>query len=135
MIIDSSAISALLLKEKKNYLKIAEIMKNENNYTLELMIKEVLNVAWKRCMKKQLDKEQFLLIYNNIKKLVNENVIKIIGQEKLLEEALIISVNHNLTVYDSLFIAAAKSKNEKLLTLNLKQKEVAKKVGVVTVEL
>ena len=50
-----------------------------------------------------------------------------------MREALEISLRYGITVYDSLFIAQAKSLNVKLITSDRKQVEVAQDLRVETI--
>jgi Predicted nucleic acid-binding protein, contains PIN domain len=56
----------------------------------------------------------------------------IINQGEYLIEAFKISNRNKITIYDSLFIALAKSMNLELVTSDKKQYEIAKNEGVNT---
>ena len=66
-------------------------------------------------------------------KLVEEDVLRLESASSYLSEALEISLRYGITIYDSLFIAQAKSLNVKLVASDRKQVEVAQDLGVETV--
>jgi len=66
-------------------------------------------------------------------KLVEEDVLRLESALSYLREAWKISLRYRITVYDSLFIAQARSLNVKLITSDRKQVEVAQDLGVETV--
>ena len=66
-------------------------------------------------------------------KLVEEDVLRLEPASSYLREALKISLRYGITVYDSLFIAQARSLNVKLITSDRKQVEVAQDLGVETI--
>ena len=66
------------------------------------------------------------ILYDLLK---NEAII-IVNQDEYLIEALKIANRNKITIYDSLFIALAKSKNLDLVTSDKKQYEITKKEGL-----
>jgi len=50
-----------------------------------------------------------------------------------LQDALKITVQFSITVYDSLFLSQAKALNAKLLTSDKRQRDVAQKIGLDTI--
>jgi predicted nucleic acid-binding protein len=56
----------------------------------------------------------------------------IVNQDEYLLEAFKIANRNKITIYDSLFIALAKSMNLELITSDKKQYEIAKNKGVNT---
>ncbi len=63
------------------------------------------------------------------------NIVSLVSQEEILAEAVEIAVKHKVTVYDVLYIAAAKKFNAQLATADKVQAEAAEKEGVKVVYL
>ncbi|MEM3607030.1 MAG: type II toxin-antitoxin system VapC family toxin, partial [Candidatus Bathyarchaeia archaeon] len=63
------------------------------------------------------------------KTLFSENIMKI-HEDELIEKALEISVNHGITIYDSLYLALAINKGANLCSLDEKQIKIAKKLNI-----
>jgi len=62
--------------------------------------------------------------------LLKSEAIIIVNQDDYLIEAFKIANRNKITIYDSLFIALAKSKNLDLVTSDKRQYEIAKNEGV-----
>jgi predicted nucleic acid-binding protein len=85
---------------------------------VDLAIAEVANVAWTTRVVLFNESEDVAL--HALSKSVNfiNTACEVIRSEQLLEDAFKIAIADNITVYDSLFIAAAERKNVPLLTLD-----------------
>ncbi|GAB6944246.1 type II toxin-antitoxin system VapC family toxin [Vulcanisaeta sp. JCM 14467] len=64
--------------------------------------------------------------------LIGKNIV-IEPEEKYINEAFMIALGHKIPIYDALYIALATAKGLPLLTLDNKQGEVAKKMGVIVI--
>jgi predicted nucleic acid-binding protein len=64
-----------------------------------------------------------------MKSLLGVNIL-LENEEKYLDDAFEIAILTGVSIYDSLYIAQAKKNKLPLVTLDMKQKEVAEKVGV-----
>ncbi|MFP3203177.1 MAG: type II toxin-antitoxin system VapC family toxin [Sulfolobus sp.] len=64
--------------------------------------------------------------------LLKRETMLIVNQDEYLIEAFKIADRNKITIYDSLFIALAKSMNLELITSDKKQYEIAKNEGVNT---
>ncbi|HDH06753.1 MAG TPA: PIN domain-containing protein, partial [Thermoproteales archaeon] len=64
-----------------------------------------------------------------LKKMINVNVI-LVNEDTFIEEAFNISVNKDITVYDSLYLALSLEKKAPLATLDEKQRKVAKELSL-----
>ena len=127
-VIDSSSLVKFFSREE-GWDKVAEVMK-EGVVTLDLGIKEVANALWKKILRNEIALNTALTI---IRDLAEEKAIPIIDQGKLLAKALSLAVNEKITVYDALFIVAAKEMRTELVTSDRKQIEVAARNGVKTI--
>jgi predicted nucleic acid-binding protein len=122
-IIDSSVLVKFFLKEP-GWEGVKEHI--INSVGIELNIKELYNAVWKKNIMKQ------IILSKEILKDLSEidQVITIVDQRKYMNIALEVAVANKITVYDSLFIAIAKAQNYRLVTCDVKQAEIAKKLDV-----
>ncbi len=121
--IDSSAIVKYLSAEKG-----WEDLKDDffDSTTIELAIKELSNAFWLKVKRREVSVENALHVIKNFK----ESAV-LVDQNEFLERAFEIAVKHNITIYDSLFIAVALLKDFELITCDASQAEIARKLGVV----
>ncbi len=123
--IDSSSAVKFFSKEE-GWEQLRKIFL-EGTISINLLIKEVANALWKKVLMDEISIEDAQKIINDLAK--NE-VIKIVDQNKYLNEAFKIATKHKITVYDALFIALAKLESIELVTSDIKQAEIAKKEGI-----
>ena len=124
-VIDSSSLVKFFSKEE-GWEKIAQIIE-EGVITLDLSIKEIANALWKKILIGEMNENIAIKILYDLLKL---EAIIIVNQYEYLIEAFKIANRNKITIYDSLFIALAKSKNLELVTSDKKQYEIAKNEGV-----
>ena len=124
-VIDSSSLVKFFSKEE-GWEKVAQIIK-EGVITLDLSIKEVANALWKKIVIGEMNDDLAIKILYD---LLKSEAIIIVNQDEYLIEALKIANRNKITIYDSLFIALAKSKNLDLVTSDKKQYEITKKEGL-----
>lgn len=126
-VIDSSALIKYFVRED-GWERVREIIL-EGVMTLDLAIKEVANALWKKVLRGDLKCEIAIKI---LKDLVEEKPFPIISQNEYLIKAFEISVKHNITIYDALFIALSTGKSQELVTSDAKQAEIARDLGLKT---
>jgi predicted nucleic acid-binding protein len=127
IVIDASALAAFLLKEP-GWKDLAPYLKN--SMSVDMILKEVSNTIWKACtLKGIISMSQALKIYKILESMIGKNLI-LEPELKYLENALNIALTRKTTVYDALYISLAKTKNLPLVTLDKKQAETAKNLGV-----
>ena len=124
-VIDSSSLVKFFSKEK-GWEKVAQIIE-EGVITLDLSIKEVANALWKKILIGEMNENIAIKILSD---LLKHEAMIIVNQDEYLIEAFKIANRNKITIYDSLFIALAKSKNLELVTSDIKQYEIAKNEGV-----
>jgi len=124
-VIDSSSLVKFFSKEE-GWEKVAQIIK-EGVITLDLSIKEIANALWKKILIGEMNENIAIKILYD---LLKGEAIIIVNQDEYLIEAFKIANRNKITIYDSLFIALAKSKNLELVTSDKKQYEIAKNEGV-----
>ena len=126
MVIDASSLAKYILRED-NWKKVREYLLNEP-YSLTLALAEVSNAIWKHhVLYKEISDEDAKTMFNALKKL--KDVVIFEPFEKYLEDAMKISIEEKITIYDALYLAQAR-KFSSLLTSDEKQWKVAKKMGI-----
>lgn len=65
-----------------------------------------------------------------LRNIIEEKAIPTISQEKFIIQAFALAVNEKITIYNSLFITAAKELKTELLTSDRKQADVAARNSV-----
>jgi predicted nucleic acid-binding protein len=73
--------------------------------------------------------EEAVLKSQVLKKMINVNVL-LFDEVDVLDEAFKISLGHNITVYDALYIALALKLGKPFATLDLRQRRVAEALGL-----
>jgi predicted nucleic acid-binding protein len=127
IVIDASVLAGFLRKEP-GWEKLANYIKNV--ISVDLIVKEVSNVLWKDYyVRKSVDKDTVLELYRLMKSLLGVNIL-LENEEKYLDDAFEIAILMGVSIYDALYIAQAKKNKLPLITLDMKQKEAAEKVGV-----
>jgi predicted nucleic acid-binding protein len=124
-VIDSSSLVKFFSKEE-GWEKVTQIIE-EGVITLDLSIKEIANALWKKIIIGEMNEDLAIKILYD---LLKGEAIIIVNQDEYLIEAFKIANRNKITIYDSLFIALAKSKNLELVTSDKKQYEIAKNEGV-----
>jgi len=135
IILDASFLVKLVLEEEcsseaENVLK-SLIEAGERISTIDIALSEVLNALWKHyILIKDIDKG---MLKGAVKDLLDlwEKIGKIHTGE-LATKALNLAMKHRVTVYDSLYIAAALKYRAGLATYDSKQREIAAKCNVNT---
>jgi len=127
-VIDSSTLAKFLLKER-GWERVEEILL-EKPYTLDLVVKEVVNAIWRRVtLLGDISVEKAFIILNNILEL-KKSVLRVETQELYISQALKLAIENRITVYDALFITQAMTKQATLITSDEKQYEVAQRLNV-----
>jgi len=126
IVIDASSLAKYILREE-NWKKVREYLLNEP-YSLTLTLAEVSNAIWKHhVLYKEISDEDAKTMFTALKKL--KDVVIFEPFENYLKEAMKISIEEEITIYDALYLAQAK-KFRCLLTSDEKQWKVAKKMGI-----
>ncbi len=126
MVIDASSLAKYILREN-NWEKVREYLVDES-YSLTLALAEVSNAVWKHhVIYREISHEEAKIMFDALKKL--KDVVVFEPFESYLDDALEISLEERITVYDALYLAQAK-KLGNLLTSDEKQWKVAKRIGI-----
>ena len=126
-VIDTSALLAYIFRED-DYKTIGQMLL-KGVVSLDLILKESLNVILTRLKRKDITEKEAEIMYDALKSLIDTNV-KIIEQDEVIGEAFHIAKEHSITMYDSLYLALAKKLGYDLITLDKFQSKVASGLGV-----
>ncbi|MCD6492451.1 MAG: type II toxin-antitoxin system VapC family toxin [Archaeoglobaceae archaeon] len=131
IVIDTSAFSKFLIKEE-NWKKVVFYLDPSlEPYSVDLLLIEAANVIWKYIGKYRLiARQQAFGLYEQMMKLVSGEVLVIEPSSKYIKNALKIAIEHNISVYDALFLAQAMTLNAKLITSDRLQSKIAEKIDV-----
>ncbi len=130
IVIDASALAKYLLREE-NWEAVEDYLLKKV-YSLDLAVKEVANAIWKHVVvRKVITADMGLNIYRQLRRLVHENIVVLESQDRYIDKAVELALEHNITVYDSLYIAQALKYGE-LLTGDEKQASISEKLGINT---
>ncbi len=127
IVVDTSALAAIVLKEPgwRDLVKYVG-----NAISVDHVVKEVCNAIWKASyLRKYLSFKEALKAYEVLELLIGKNIL-LHSERDYLDKALELALSHGITVYDAIYIALAIEKKAKLLTLDEKQRSVAKGLGV-----
>ncbi|GAB6101317.1 type II toxin-antitoxin system VapC family toxin [Thermococcus atlanticus] len=131
IVIDTSALCKFLLKEE-GWMEVVPYLQPESNaHAVEMLLTETTNVIWKNVrIYRNLRREDGEKLLSALELLVDKGVITIKENRKYLRRAFELSVEHNIAIYDALFIAQAQKLNATLVTCDEKQGKVAEKLGI-----
>ena len=124
VVLDSSVIVAVFFPEERTKLVMA-MLEDKRFVTVDFAIAEVTNVAWKRCMFFCEDKGITKEALNNSITFITD-VCDVLFMRDLFSDAFLDATKHSITVYDALFLAAAKKRTIPLLTLDAKMYQKVK---------
>jgi len=126
-VVDSSALIAFFLREE-GWRSIAKYM--IQTISIDLALKEFYNALWKSVkIRKHISLDDVAKILNLLRSYIEKNML-IESEIKYLDKAFKIALDYNITVYDALYVAQALQHGKPLLTLDQKQREVARKLGI-----
>jgi len=130
IVIDASSLAKYVLHEE-NWEKVGAFIKERRPlYSIDHIVKEVGNALWKHCkLREAIDEAKAIELYQALLKLIDTGVIILESEMGFIRAALRIALEHEITLYDSLYIAQAQKYGE-LLTSDRSQAEVADKLGI-----
>jgi predicted nucleic acid-binding protein len=132
LILDSSILVKLVMDEpdsKEARKTVADgLKKGYTLHTVDIALAEVLNVVWKHAnILKDLKMEEAKPAAEDLTKIYDG--LKIITTRELEDETMQIALTQNMTVYDSLYIAATQKLNGTLYTADQKLYTTADRVA------
>lgn len=119
-ILDSSIIASIFFRESISK-KAVQVVQDKNLFTVDLALAEVANVAWKRVVLFGEDKEVMKIALKKSLEFINTSC-EVIKMDELMELSFKIAIKEKITVYDSLFLTAARREKIPLYTLDKKLK-------------
>jgi len=129
IVVDASALIAFFLRED-GWRDLAPYM--TRTISVDHVVKEFYNTLWKNANLLKLlsvsDVERIVKLFKSYR----EKNMVLEPEEKYVDRALAIALEHSITVYDALYIAQAVQHRKPLLTLDKRQKNVAARIGVTT---
>ncbi len=126
IVVDASLLSAFILGEP-GWEKLAKYLKH--CCSVNLIVAETSNAIWKHYKKNVITFNSAVKKFEVLKKMINVN-ITLVNEEPLIDKAFSISINRDITIYDSLYIALSLEKKMPLATLDEKQRKVAKELNL-----
>jgi len=131
IVIDTSALCKFLLKEEGWREVVPYLQPKRKAHAVEMLLTETTNVIWKNVrIYENLSRVDGEKLLSALELLVDKGVITIEENRKYLRRAFELSVEHNIAIYDALFIAQAETLNATLVTCDEKQGKVAEKLGI-----
>ena len=126
--VDASAVIAFFFREE-NWDKLKIYMKN--TMSIDHVVKEFYNAIWKAVYLRRVltieDAERIIRLFKNYR---SKNMT-LEPEDKYIDEALKISLDENITIYDALYVAQALNNKIPLLSLDNRQRKVAQKLGII----
>ena len=122
-VIDASVLIKYVTREE-GWMRARRVIE-EGAATVELALKELANALWKKASRGEVDAEHVEEILS-----ASRSIVKLIDQGPILEDSLRIAIEHNVTVYDALYIAAALKERTSLATCDREQAKVAEALRV-----
>ena len=130
--VDASSLTAFILKEPgwrglSRYLKLG--------ISVDHVVKEVLNALWRAyALKGVIGVQEAIQLFRILESMIGVNIL-LEPEERYLNRAFKIALDSKITVYDALYIALAAEKRLPLLTLDEKQKDAARAVGIKIIDI
>jgi predicted nucleic acid-binding protein len=120
LILDSSAIASFFFRDSftDKVIKIIE-SSDEDFLTLDLAFSEVSNVAWKRIVLFNDEKDVVIEQLRNALDFI-EKLCEIVSVKDIVMDTISLSVQEKLPFYDSAFLYLAIKEGTKLLTTDIK---------------
>ncbi len=133
-VLDASFLVKLVLEEERS--EEAErlikewILEGEEVATLDLAFPESFNALCKRAVKGELSQEECREAAEDLYKILSR--IRVYQSREFILKAVDISLEHGITVYDSLYLSLAADRGGDLATFDEELGRVAAKLGVTT---
>ncbi|HEC77293.1 MAG TPA: PIN domain-containing protein [Thermoplasmatales archaeon] len=125
-VIDASSLAKYILRED-NWKKIREYLEDEV-YSLNLALFEISNAIWKHyILYGKISGEEAMVAFEAAK--ILKDIVIFESFEDHLDNAMKISNDNKIPVYDALYISQA-HKHGKMITSDKLQRDVADKMGI-----
>jgi predicted nucleic acid-binding protein len=128
-VLDSSVIAAIFFREKSSE-KAASAVEGYELLTVDLARAEVANVAWKRIILFNEDRELITRAMEMSMEFI-ETSCEIIPTSELVKESFQMALQEKISFYDALFVSAAIREEVSLLTLDKTLENTSKWVEII----
>jgi len=129
---DASAFVKYLLRED-GWDRIAFYVRGMKPiYSVDHAVKEVGNALWKHSMRKIIDSDTAIKLFQAFLRLIETGVIILEPELKFIQQALEIALREGITLYDALYISQAQRLGALMITCDKKQAGIATRLGVQT---
>jgi predicted nucleic acid-binding protein len=118
IILDSCIIAAIFMPETITS-KTIDIVADHDCITVDLVYTEVANVAWKRAVHTGNDPTLVKTLLDDSITFIQETCT-VIPAHKLITPAWDLSIQHRITLYDALFVAASIQCDAPLVTADIR---------------
>lgn len=126
-VLDSSVIAAIFFDEDAS-IRAKQVAARHRPTTVDWAYAEVGNIAWKRITKFNENVDATL---SSLKKCIEYmSSCSLIDGLELVEPAVTLSIEHKITFYDALYVAASEKVNAPLYTLDKKLLAETKNMNV-----
>ncbi len=112
VILDASVVTKCLVTETDSDLAIALSMQDLNRLAPDFLLIECANATWKKVRRKQLNQLQA----NQILTALNLLPITLVPSRHIVGAAMVVAMELDRSVYDSLYIALAMAKKSYVIT-------------------
>lgn len=130
IVIDASALTRFILKEE-GWEEVATYLRS-GTVSVDLVVKESANAIWMMYRREATSIKEAKIFFQALKEITGK-VVKIEGELDYIDEAFRIAFSRSITIYDSLYIAVAKTKGLNLLTIDENQANAAEAENITTV--
>jgi len=130
IVVDASALVKYILHEEGWDRVAFYIREMRPLYSVDHVIKEVGNALWKHSLKKVMNTNTVLKLFQAFLRLIETEVIVVEPELKYVQSALEIALQEDITLYDALYIAQAQRLGVFMITSDRKQAEVATRLGI-----
>jgi len=115
IVIDASTLTRFVLKEE-GWREVAEYLR-AGTMSVDHIVKESVNAIWMRFRRGEMSLTEAKITIEALKEILDK-AVRVEGELAYLDEAVNISFSRGVTIYDSLYIAMAKKKGFKLMTVD-----------------
>jgi len=129
---DASALVKYLLHEEGWNRVAFYVREMKPIYSVDHAVKEVGNALWKHSMRKIIDSDIAIKLFQAFLRLIETGVIILEPELKYVQHALEIALREGITLYDALYISQAQRLRALMITCDRRQAEVATRLGVQT---
>ena len=116
MVIDASALAALLMPESGGEEVEKAVKEAERVFTLDLAAYEVGNAVWRRVRRGELSMEEGNVVVSTLLSLLE--TFEVFSYREVAADAFKLAVDAGITVYDAAYVVLAKRLDARLLTLD-----------------